>query len=105
KEPETAREKRIHKRLSTVDAEVRRLQQILEEFLSFARAPEPRLVPVDLHGRLQALVDFHAPQLQERGIALRFYPGAGVGLVAADWDHLQAAFVNLVRNAGDATPA
>ncbi|GDY01241.1 hypothetical protein LBMAG49_05700 [Planctomycetota bacterium] len=104
KEPETAREKRIQKRLTTVDGEVRRLQSILEEFLSFARAPEPRLKPVDLHARLQAMVDFHSLALQERGVALRFYPGANIGLLQADWDHLQAAFVNLVRNAGDATP-
>src|SRR5262249_5363778 len=77
KEPETPRDKRNHRRLSTIDAEVRRLQKILDEFLSFARAPEPKLVPVDLHARLQALVEFHEPQLRERGVALRFYPGAG----------------------------
>jgi two-component system, NtrC family, sensor histidine kinase HydH len=105
KEPETPREKRIQKRLTTVDNEVRRLQKILEEFLSFARAPEPKLKPVDLHARLQALVDFHALPLQERGVALRFYPGGNIGFVQADWDHLQGAIINLVRNAGDATPA
>ena len=77
KEPETPRDKRIQRRLQTVDGEVRRLQKILEEFLSFARAPEPKLAPVDLHARLQAMVDFHAPALHERGVALRFYPEIG----------------------------
>jgi len=95
------RDKRNHKRLETVQKEVRRLQKILEEFLSFARAPELKPVPVDLDRQLAALVDFHAPALQEQGVSLRFYPGA-VGEVVVDWDHLQAAVLNLIRNAGEA---
>ncbi|MCA8950458.1 MAG: two-component sensor histidine kinase [Planctomycetes bacterium] len=102
---ETARDKRTEKRLSTVHAEVRRLQAILEEFLSFARAPEPRLVPIELNDKLREVVDFHQPEMAEAGVSLRFYPGAGVGQVAADWDFLRAAVVNLLRNARDATPA
>lgn len=103
KDPETPRDKRTHKRVATVEAEVRRLQRILEEFLNFARAPEPKLEPVDLDQRLSAVVDFHAVALHERGVSLRFYPG-NVGILPLDWNHLQAAVVNLLRNAGDATP-
>lgn len=105
KEPETARDKRTQKRLSTVEGEVRRLQKILDEFLGFARAPEPKLAPVALNERLQALVDFHEPEMRDAGLSLRFYPGADVGRLQADWDHLQAAVGNLLRNARDATPA
>ena len=104
KEPETPRDKRTQKRLTTVEAEVRRLQKILDEFLTFARAPMPQLSPVDLNQKLQAVVDFHAPELAEHGVSLRFYPGNGFGPVPVDWDHLQAALVNLIRNARDATP-
>jgi signal transduction histidine kinase len=81
-----------------------RLQKILEEFLSFLRAPEPRVVPIDLNARLQALVEFQEPEMRDAGVALRFYPGSDVGQVAADWDHLQAAVGNLLRNAKEATP-
>ena len=104
RDPETPRDKRIQKRVATVENEVRRLQTILEEFLTFARAPELKPQAVDVNARLQALIEFHGPALHERGIALRFFPGQDVGSVTADWDHLQAAFVNLLRNAGDATP-
>ena len=104
REPETPRDKRTQKRLATVEAEVRRLQKILEEFLGFARAPEPKFVPIALDDKLRALVEFHEPEMRERGVALRFYPG-GTGQVAGDWDHLQAAFVNLLCNAKDATPS
>lgn len=105
REPETARDKRTQKRLSTVEAEVRRLQKILEEFLGFARAPEPKLVLVPLNDRLQALVDFHEPDLTAAGLQLRFYPGQDVGSVPGDWDHLQGAVTNLLRNAKEATPS
>ena len=105
REPETTRDKRTQKRLSTVEAEVRRLQKILEEFLSFARAPEPKLSPLPLNDRLQALVDFQEPELRDVGVSLRFYPGQDVGLVPGDWDHLQGAVVNLLRNAKEATPS
>src|SRR5262245_30219246 len=104
RDPETPRDKRTQKRLAVLEAEVRRLQKTLEEFLSFARAPEPKLEPVDLNERLQALVDFHGPEMREQGITLRFYPAAGIGRVPADWDHLQAGIGNLLRNAKDATP-
>jgi two-component system sensor histidine kinase HydH len=105
REAESARDKRTQKRLATVEGEVRRLQKILEEFLGFARAPEPKLVPVDLNQRLQATIDFHLPEMREKDLSLRFYPGADVGQVPLDWDHLQAAVVNLLRNAKEATPA
>jgi len=103
KDADAPRDRRTHKRLATVEAEVRRLQKILDEFLSFARAPEPHLQPADLDQRLQQVIDFHAPAMQERGISLRFYPGR-LGPVPIDWDHLQAAIVNLLRNAAEAMP-
>src|SRR5262245_18500770 len=54
RDPVTPRDKRIQKRVATVESEVRRLQAILEEFLTFARAPELKPQPVDLNARLQA---------------------------------------------------
>lgn len=105
REPETPRDKRTQKRIATVEGEVRRLQKILEEFLGFARAPEPKLQPCDLNRKLAAMVEFAEPELREAGVSLRFFPGADIGLVPADWDHLQAAVGNLLRNAKDATPA
>ena len=102
---ESARDKRTCKRLATVEAEVRRLQKILEEFMSYARAPEPKPVMVDLNAKLRAVTEFHAPEFVDRDVSMRFYPGSDVGKVPVDWDHLQAAVVNLIRNAAEATPA
>lgn len=101
---ETTRDKRTQKRLSTVEGEVRRLQTILEEFLAHARAPEPKLAPCQLNDKLQALVDFHDPEMKDANLSCRFYPANEVGEVVCDWDQLQAAVQNLLRNAREATP-
>src|SRR5690606_33591841 len=104
-EAESARDKRTHKRLSVIEAEVKRLQQMLEEFLRFARMPEIAPEPTDLNALVQAVVDFNAAELRERGIALRFYPGADVGRPALDAAQVRAALINLMRNAADACDA
>lgn len=105
RDQESTRDKRTFKRLSTVEGEVRRLQDILEQFLGYARAPEPDIKPVDLNRRLQALVDFQEPEMKEAGVSLRFFAGNDVGEVACDWDHVHGAVVNLLRNAKEATSA
>ena len=104
REPETPRDKRTQKRLATVEGEVRRLQKILEEFLSFARSPEPKFGPIDLNAKLAAMVEFNEPEMREHGLSLRFFPGQDVEPIVGDWNHLQAAIGNLLRNAKDATP-
>lgn len=104
-EPETARDKRTQKRLSAVEGEVRRLQTILEEFLKHARAPEPKLRAVNLNEKLQALIDFHELEMKSVDLSMRFYPGREVAEVWCDWDLVQAAVVNLMRNAKEATPS
>lgn len=104
-EPETVRDKRTQKRLSAVEGEVRRLQTILEEFLKHARAPEPKLRAVNLNEKLQALIDFHHLEMKDVDLSMRFYPGGEVAEVWCDWDLVQAAVVNLMRNAKEATPS
>jgi two-component system sensor histidine kinase HydH len=102
---ESQRDRRTHKRLSVVEAEVRRLQDIVEEFLRYARMPDVQLEATDLNALLQAVVDFSAPELRDRGISLRFYSGAGIGRPLLDAAQVRAAVINLVRNAADACEA
>lgn len=100
---DSPRDKRTHKRLGVAEAEVRRLQEIVEEFLRFARMPEVHAVPADLNALLQAVVDFSAPELRDHGLSLRFFPGAAVGSPPIDAAQVRAAVINLVRNAADAS--
>lgn len=101
-ESDDPRDKRTRKRLTVVEAEVRRLQGMLEEFLRFARLPDVRRAPTDVNALLQSVVDFSQPELRDRGISLRCYPGADVDSVPLDAGQVRAAIINLVRNAADA---
>ena len=99
---ETSRGKRTYKRLSVVEGEVKRLQTILEDFLSIARTPVPRRRPVDLNALLQRIVDFTEAEMRADNISLKFFPGSGIGDVSVDADQIRAVVVNLLRNAQDA---
>lgn len=102
---ESSRERRTAKRLDVVQGEVKRLEAILEEFLGFVRRPAPRRAATDLNRLLQALVDLSTPELAQKGVALKFFPGPSVGTLPVDADQLRAAVVNLLRNAKDACSA
>jgi signal transduction histidine kinase len=102
---DSPQDRRTHKRLSVVEAEVKRLQQMVEEFLRFARMPDVQPVATDLNAVLQGVIDISEAELRERGVSLRFFPDAGLGLVPLDPAQVRAAVVNLVRNAAQACAA
>ncbi len=99
---ETTRGQRTYKRLSVLKSEVKRLETILDEFLGYVRTPELKLRSTDLNGFLQNVVDFCTPEVREKGISLRFYPGQEIGKLDFDVNLLRAALVNLLRNAREA---
>jgi len=102
---ETTRDKRTYKRLTIIKEEVRRLQSILDDFLSFVRRSAPVLRDVDINSMLQGLVDFSRPEVAADGATLRFFPSSEVGTVCIDADLIKAVFVNLLRNARQACQA
>ena len=87
-----------------MQGEVRRLNTIVEEFLSLARPlavkPEP-LKPGDLIGDVVALVE---PDAESRGIGLSVKVPDDLPVASLDRDQLKQALLNLVTNAFDAMP-
>ena len=96
---ETPRDKRTSRRVEVLQAEVKRMQSILDEFLHFVRGPAVAPRPVELNTLLESMIEFMAPEANDEGISLRFYPGQEVGLFEVDPDLFRAMIVNLVRNA------
>lgn len=89
--------------LLLVRDEIRRLDHILEDFLSFARPREFRPAEVELtalFGRVEALMGGAAEQ---KHVTLTCSPGR-VRAVRGDEERLRQVFINLVLNAVDATP-
>lgn len=102
---ETPRDKRVVRRLETIEQEVKRLQGILDEFLGFVRVPKLDRKPTSLEQLIAELVEFMAPELMEEEIALRSYLESSVDPVFVDPAQIRAVLLNLVRNAAQASKA
>jgi two-component system sensor histidine kinase TtrS len=75
----------------------------IEEMRMLLRNVQTALEPVDLVAVVRTAVLFARPVLDDLGVELRFEPAAGKLVVRGDAVQLQAAVVNLLRNAAEAT--
>jgi len=85
-----------------IQQEVDRLTDLTEEYLRFSRLPRPELQREDLHELLTSLLSFMSTELSEKGVRLVQDIPEGLPAVEADENQLRQAFVNLLRNAGEA---
>lgn len=97
-----SRDRRVHRRLAVIEAEVKRLQAILDEFLGYVRVPKLDRKPTKLNQLLQGMIDFILPEMEAKGVSLRFYADPRVGEVMLDREKFTAVMVNLLRNALEA---
>lgn len=91
--------------LRLVRDEIRRLNQVLEDFLQFARPRELAPVALDLRGVVDRVLDFLLQELERRGLKLERDLPDGLPPVAGEEGKLRQVIVNLMLNAFDATPA
>jgi len=91
--------------LAAIQKEVDRLTEFTEEYLRFARLPKLRLAEEDPQVVLLDLLTFMGTELSDRGITVDHDLTPGETLVRADENQLRQAFLNLLRNAGDAMSA
>lgn len=99
--PRTAR--RLAK-CEVVQRECQRLQNLLDDFLSFAKVRQLRLELVDLNEEVLRVLDFFRPKAQQCGIDVVSYLQSDLPLVQVDREALRGALLNLVLNAQQAMP-
>jgi len=85
--------------------EVDRLTDFTEEYLRFARLPQPNLQAEDIKILLLDLLSFTSGELRDKGVEVVHRLDEGLPPVMADESQLRRAFLNLVRNAGEAMAA
>jgi signal transduction histidine kinase len=83
--------------------EVQRLDRVVHGVLRLGRDRSAERSPVALHQVVQRAVDVARPQLELRGIRVTSAPPAGGDHVLADAAQLEAAVLNVLLNAAEAT--
>ncbi|QEM67187.1 sensor histidine kinase [Geobacter sp. FeAm09] len=85
--------------------ETERLNRVVEEFLRMARPQPAEMARCSLREELETIVTLTANDAKGRKIKLTLEPPAGDLFVNADGEKLRQAFLNIVINALQATPA
>ncbi len=104
REAESARDRRVLKKLERVRRETERLHDIVEDFLRFAKVQDLRTEPTDLNAVVDDLRDFCEPQAVGQGIVIRTQYDPDLPLVPLDVALFKQALWNLIRNAHHAMP-
>ncbi|MEO6811509.1 MAG: ATP-binding protein [Isosphaeraceae bacterium] len=101
---ETPRDRRVLQKIERVRKESHRLQEIVENFLQFARIREVALHPADLNVVVDEMRDFCEPQAACQGIVMRTYYAPDLPAVSMNPDLFKQAILNLILNAQHAMP-
>jgi signal transduction histidine kinase len=85
--------------------ETERLNHVVEDFLRLARPQAAEMRRCSLREELETIVTLTANEARQRGINLEFELPADELAVSGDGEKLRQAFLNIVLNALQATPA
>ena len=92
-------------RLTTIDGQVRRLVQTVQEHLTASQRVTRRAEPTDLNALVRGITDLMAPVLAAKGIESRVVADCGLPRVLVDPPEIQQVILNLLTNAVDAMSA
>ena len=87
---------------SLLGDEVKRIDQLVNQLLRFARPAKPSLLPIHLHETIEGTLRLVAQQLRQKNVTLKRELGAESDLILGDNDMLVQAFLNFLLNAIDA---
>lgn len=88
--------------LGRLRSEVGRLNDILEDFLRYARTDTLELAPTDLNSVVEHVARFVEPELRAQKVSLQVLADQGLPYALADQSRLRQALLNLVINARQA---
>lgn len=90
--------------LGIIRGEIRRLDQLVGNFLRFARSERRERDPVDLVELVQDIVKLVQKESERRKIEIDVRTEAGITPVLADGESLRSSMLNLVLNSFEAMP-
>ena len=101
---ETARERRALGKIELVQKQCVRLENLLDDFLRFARLHSLDLHSGSLNEQVERVLDLFEPQAREAGVETIRYLDPDLPGILLEPQTLQAALVNLIKNALEAMP-
>src|SRR5438067_7101076 len=99
---ETPRERRALAKIEMVSRQCTRLENLLNDFLRFNKVGQLELRLGSLNEQLERVLDLFAAQAQETGVEIVRYLDPDLPSIQLNAETLQAALVNLVKNALEA---
>lgn len=90
--------------LAVIMKELERIERFVQNFLEFARPPDPRLAPVDTNALIHETITLLAPRLRQSRIEVSETYQHHLGAISADADQIKQVVMNLVLNAIEAMP-
>ncbi|MDZ7343239.1 MAG: MCP four helix bundle domain-containing protein, partial [candidate division KSB1 bacterium] len=92
------------KHLAVVLKEIDRLERFVQNFLQFARPPDPILAAANVNETVHETLTLLAPRLQQNRVEVHEIYRAEQHKIIADHDQLKQVVMNLVLNAIEAMP-
>lgn len=90
--------------LAVIMKELERIERFVQNFLEFARPPDPRLAPVDLNVLSHETLALLAPRLRQNHIETSEVYDYNLGPISVDADQIKQVVMNLTLNAVEAMP-
>jgi len=104
KDPQTPQTRRAMQKIEVVQSQCERLQNLLDDFLRFARIRDLAFSPGSLNELVQRVLDFFALSAEKADIEIVRYLDPDLPSILLDHETLHAALVNLVLNAIQSMP-
>lgn len=101
-EAETPRERRALTKIDMVTRQCTRLENLLNDFLRFNKVRRLDLRSGSLNEQMERVLDLFTPQANESGVEIVRYLDHDLPSILLNAETLQAALVNLVKNALEA---
>ncbi|MEZ6097030.1 MAG: ATP-binding protein [Pirellulaceae bacterium] len=96
--------RRAKDRIAIVNRQCVRLETLLADFLRFARMQSLELKTGSLNDQISHVLDFYSPTCKLQGIEIVRYLETDLPMIKLESQTLQAALINLVKNAIEAMP-
>jgi signal transduction histidine kinase len=103
-ETQNQRERRALNKIDVVQRQVSRLENLLSDFLRFARLRNLDLRAGGFNEQIEHALDLFEPQAREANVEMIRYLDPDLPSIMLEPQTLQAALVNLVKNALEAMP-